>query len=129
MHIEIDTGMGRTGIKPSEAEEFTEKIKQLKNLKIEGIFTHFASADTDSEYTNKQIETFNYTVKKLENKGIRFKYIHSSASSGILKYLNKTDGNLIRPGIVVYGYMPNKEIENKIGIVMVGNLKRYKSPK
>lgn len=116
IHIEIDTGMGRTGIKPNEAEQFVERIKQLKNLKIEGIFTHFASADTNPEYTNEQIDKFNDTVNRLQNKGIIFKYIHSSASSGILKYLNQTNGNLVRPGIILYGYMPNKEIENKIGI-------------
>lgn len=123
IHIEIDTGMGRTGIKPSEAEQYAEQIKQLKNLKIEGIFTHFASADTDSEYTNKQIKIFNNTVKRLEKKGIKFKYIHSSASSGILKYLSQTNGNLIRPGIIIYGYMPNKEMENTIGIKPTAILK------
>ena len=123
IHIEIDTGMGRTGIKPSEAEEYANKIKQLENLKIEGIFTHFASADSNPEYTDLQIRIFNDTVKKLEKQGIKFKYIHSSASSGILNCLDKTNGNLIRPGITIYGYMPSEDTPNKIGVKPTAILK------
>ena len=123
IHIEIDTGMGRTGIKPSEAEEYAKKIKQLKNLKIEGIFTHFASADSNPEYTDLQIKVFNSTVKKLEKQGIKFKYIHSSASSGILHCLDKIKGNLIRPGITIYGYMPSEDTPNKIGVKPTATLK------
>jgi len=123
IHIEIDTGMGRTGIKPSEAVQYVQKIQGLKNLNIEGIFTHFASADTNPEYTDMQIQKFNETVKKIENIGIKFKYIHSSASSGMLNYLEKTKGNLIRPGILIYGYMPNEHMENKIGVKPTATLK------
>lgn len=123
IHIEIDTGMGRTGIKPSDAEEFAKQIKQLKNLEIEGIFTHFASADTNPEYTDLQIMAFNNTVEKLERLGIKFRYIHSSASSGILNYLEKTKGNLIRPGIILYGYMPNENMQNKIDVKPTAVLK------
>lgn len=123
IHIEIDTGMGRTGIKPDEAEEYVNQIKQLKNLNIEGIFTHFASADSNPEYTDLQIKIFNDVVKRIEKQGIKLKYIHSSASSGILNCLDKTKGNLIRPGIIVYGYMPSKEAENKIGVKPTAVLK------
>lgn len=123
IHLEIDTGMGRTGIKPSEAEKYVEKIKQLNNLNIEGIFTHFASADSNPEYTDLQIRLFNDTVKKLEKQGVKFKYIHSSASSGILNYLDKTRGNIIRPGITVYGYMPSEDTPNKIGVKPTAVLK------
>ena len=105
IHIELDTGMGRTGINPKEAEKYVEKIKKLTNLNIEGIFTHFASADTNPEYTELQIKIFNDTVEKLQKQGIEFKYIHSSASSGIINYLGKTKSNLIRPGIIIYGYI------------------------
>ena len=123
IHIEIDTGMGRTGINPREAIQYVNKIRKLNSIELEGIFTHFASADTDPEYTNMQIETFKKIVTELEKAGIKFKYIHSSASGGILKYLNQTNGNLIRPGIIMYGYMPNKEIENTIGVKPTAKLK------
>jgi len=123
IHIEVDTGMGRTGIKPEEAEEYVKKLQELNNLQIEGIFTHFASADTNPEYTNLQIDIFNRTIEKIEALGIKFKYIHSSASSGILNYLDKTRGNLIRPGIMTYGYMPSENMQNKIGVKPTAALK------
>lgn len=123
IHIEIDTGMGRSGINPSEAESYVENLKKLSNLNIEGIFTHFASADTNPEYTELQIKTFNDTVEKLQKNGIEFKYIHSSASSGIINYLEKTKANLIRPGIIIYGYMPSEYIQNKIGVKPTAKLK------
>lgn len=94
IHIEVDTGMGRTGIKATEAEQYVERIKELDKLNIEGIFTHFAMADTNQEYTEKQIKIFNETIEKLKAKGIEFRYIHSSASSGILNYLEKTQRKL-----------------------------------
>lgn len=123
IHLEIDTGMGRTGIKPSDAAKYVKELKELKNLNIEGIFTHFASADTNPEYTELQIRLFNDTVKRIEKQGIKFKYIHSSASGGIINYLNKTNGNLIRPGIIVYGYMPSREMQNKIDVKPTATLK------
>lgn len=123
IHIELDTGMGRTGINPREAEIYVEKMKKLTNLNIEGIFTHFASADTNPEYTELQIKIFNETVEKLQKQGIDFKYIHSLASSGIINYLEKTKSNLIRPGIIIYGYMPSEETQNKIGVKPTAVLK------
>ena len=59
--------MGRTGIKPEDAVEYAKQIQKLSNLNIEGVFTHFASADTDEQYTNMQIGIFNETVRKIEN--------------------------------------------------------------
>lgn len=123
IHIELDTGMGRTGINPKEAEKYVEKIKKLTNLNIEGIFTHFASADTNPEYTELQIKIFNDTVEKLQKQGTEFKYIHLSASSGIINYLEKTKANLIRPGIIIYGYMPSEQTQNKIGVKPTAILK------
>lgn len=123
IHIEIDTGMGRGGIKPIEAEKYVRKIQELKNLKIEGIFTHFASADTNPEYTDMQIKIFNDTIERLQKQGIEFKYIHSSASSGIINCLEKTKGNLVRPGIIIYGYLPSEDTENKIGVKPTATLK------
>ncbi len=123
IHIEIDTGMGRTGLKPNETEEYVKQIKELENLNLEGIFTHFASADCDEKFTKKQIEIFNETVEKLEKQGIKFKYIHLSASSGILNYLDKAKANLVRPGIITYGYMPCENAQNKIGVKPTAKLK------
>lgn len=121
VHIEIDTGMGRVGIKPENAISFFEKVRELNNIEIEGIYTHFAVADTDRKYTKMQIETFNNAINKLENNNFKFKYIHSSASSGILNF-KEAKLNMVRPGIIMYGYMPNEKMENTLGLKPVTKL-------
>lgn len=121
VHLEVDTGMGRVGIKPEDAISFCEKAKKLKNIELEGIYTHFAVADTDEDYTNEQIKIFNNVINNLENKNFKFKYIHSSASSGILNF-KEAKFNMVRPGIIMYGYMPNDEMKNKLDLKPVTKL-------
>ena len=113
IHVEVDTGMGRVGKKPSEILDFCKKIRTLSNINIEGIYTHFSSADSDKEYTKMQVEQFNNVLDTLKKEEFTFKYIHASASSGILNVKN-TRFNMVRPGIITYGYMPNKEMKNNI---------------
>ena len=115
IHIEVDTGMGRVGKSPEEIVEFAKEISKLSNICIEGIYTHFSSADSSREYTNEQIEKFNIVLEKLEEIGLKFKYIHSSASAGILNFENARF-NMVRPGIITYGYMPDGSKENAIGL-------------
>ena len=113
IHFEVDTGMGRVGIKPENALDFMYKISKLENLNIQGIYTHFSSADSSKEYTQMQIDLFNKTIDNLKKNGYEFKYIHSSASSGILNFKNAYF-NMVRPGIIIYGYMPDKSIKNTL---------------
>ena len=115
VHVEIDTGMGRVGVKPKNALEFMNEISKLPNLNVEGIYTHFSSADCSKEYTEMQINLFNKTIEELKKNGYEFKYIHSSASSGILNFKNAYF-NMVRPGIITYGYMPDKSMENTLKI-------------
>lgn len=115
IHIEVDTGMGRVGKRPEEIIEFAKEISKMNNINIGGIYTHFSSADSSMEYTNIQIEKFNNTLSELEKLGFKFKYIHSSASAGILNFENARF-NLVRPGIITYGYMPDENMKNSIGL-------------
>ncbi len=103
IHIEIDTGMGRTGIQNYQLEEFSNIIKSYKNLKVEGIYTHLSSADFDDEYTEEQFSKFDECVKKAEMIFGKLKYVHSSASNGILRFKHHKY-NLVRAGIILYGY-------------------------
>lgn len=114
LHIEVDTGMGRVGLKPEQMLDFAKEISKLSNVHIEGIFTHFSSADSSKEFTEKQIKVFKETVKELEEAGFEFKYKHAGASSGIL-FFDDAYFNMVRPGIIMHGYMPDKSIENKWG--------------
>ena len=113
IHVEVDTGMGRVGRKPEEMLSFVRAIKKFPNIEIEGIYTHFSSADTDGNYTKEQVDKFNKVLDILEGDGCSFKYIHASASSGILN-VDNSRWNMIRPGIITYGYMPNKNMQNTL---------------
>lgn len=113
VHIEIETGMGRTGIQIENLKEFVAKSKTLRNIKITGIYTHFATSDTDLEYTRKQIEIFNKAVAYLKSEIDTVEYIHVANSAAILQ-LKDLPGNMIRPGIMLYGYVPDKNVKTSI---------------
>jgi alanine racemase len=111
IHIKLDTGMGRVGYIPSE-EAILEikRISSLKNLKIEGIFSHFATADEVSkEFSHRQYEKFNNTIKQLESEGIKFEVRHISNSAAIID-MPETYYDAVRPGIMLYGYYPSDEV-------------------
>ena len=114
VHLELETGMNRTGIKSNDLEEFITKIKNNSNIIVEGVYTHLSSADFDKEYTLKQLELFKTGVAKVKE-NFAIKYIHSSASNGLLNY---DDGisNMVRPGIILYGYPSDSNTKNKIDI-------------
>ena len=115
VHIEIETGMNRTGVKLSELDDFINRIKQNDHIKVEGIYTHLSSADIDEEYTLKQFDVFREAVGKIKENFDTIKYIHSSASNGLLFY---DDGisNLTRPGIIMYGYESCEGVKDVIDI-------------
>jgi len=106
IHIKIDTGMGRLGIWHKEAGEFIKKLAEFKNLYLEGLFTHFPSADTDVKFTNNQIKGFNNLVDNLRKECIVFRYLHCANSIGIVNYKN-SHFNLVRPGLILYGINPS----------------------
>ena len=121
VHIEIGTGMGRTGINPARTIEYITKVKSYSNIVVEGIYTHLSSADIDLEYTSKQLASFERAVNDAKLL-VDLKYIHSSASNGILNFPNSYY-NLVRPGIILYGYESCEGVEEKIDLKPVCKLK------
>lgn len=122
VHLEIETGMNRTGINITNLEDFIKKIKENTNIVVEGIYTHLSSADFDEEYTELQLERFKKAVQIIKNNFDSIKYIHSSASNGLLKY---DDGvsNAVRPGIIMYGYESYEGVKSLIYIEPIAVLK------
>ena len=108
VHLEIETGMNRTGINLSDLNEFINLIKENKNIIVEGIFTHLSSADYDIQYIKKEFNSI--------------KYIHAEASNGLLNY-NDNITNLVRPGIIMYGYEASRYTNEKIHIEPICKLK------
>ncbi len=122
VHLEIETGMNRTGININHLEEFIDKTKENKNIVVEGVYTHLSSADFDEEYTNMQLDKFKQAVEIVKKYFENIKYIHSSASNGLLKF---DDGvsNYVRPGIIMYGYESYDGIKEIINIKPIATLK------
>ena len=114
VHIEIETGMGRTGVKEEELDKFLLKVKD-SNLIVEGVYTHLSSADIDYDFTNKQIGIFKDTVLKVKDIFPEVKYVHCEASNGILNF-GVDVCNLVRPGLIMYGYPSCKSMADKINL-------------
>lgn len=122
VHLEIETGMNRTGININDLNYFINIIKQNKNIEVVGIYTHLSSADNDVDYTNKQLEIFKTALNIVKENFNTIKYIHTSASNGLLNF--KEDfTNLTRPGIIMYGYESFEGVKNIIDLKPVCKLK------
>ncbi len=107
VHVKIDTGMGRLGLPPAEVDYFFKKIKALPGIGIEGVYTHFSSADDKSaEPTRVQLKIFNQALKKIQQAGIKPKWVHASNSLGLLRF-KEARFNLVRPGLILYGLKPS----------------------
>ncbi|MTK12116.1 MAG: alanine racemase [Clostridiaceae bacterium] len=118
IHIAIDTGMGRIGFLPSEESvEEIYKISKLANIEIEGLFSHFCTADeADKSYSNMQFEKYNWFYEKLISKNIKIN-MRDMANSAAIMELPETHYDGTRPGIILYGYYPSNEVDkNQLSI-------------
>ncbi|MDT3982869.1 alanine racemase, partial [Staphylococcus ureilyticus] len=112
LHVKIDTGMGRLGIK--DAAEYKEVIELIHNhdhLVFEGVFTHFACADEPGESMNQQQSLFESIVNEEEKP----QYIHSQNSAGALMK-DSQFCNSVRVGISLYGYYPSSYVKDSVKI-------------
>ncbi|MEK7479386.1 MAG: alanine racemase [Patescibacteria group bacterium] len=108
-HIKLDTGMHRQGISPKEIPEALALLKKSKHIKIEGVFSHFADADTEgSAFTEWQIEVWNKSMRILRSELTGVRYAHLAATTGSF-YSKKIDANVIRLGLGLYGYDTSPE--------------------
>jgi len=123
VHIKVDTGMGRLGLLPDSprisllgkhlpgnAQRVIESISRLPYVEIEGIFTHFATADSqDKTYTLQQLERFLEFLEKLNVHGLEFPLRHAANSAALID-LPETHLNMVRSGISLYGFYPSGEV-------------------
>ena len=114
IHIKIDTGMSRIGFLPGEKSlDEIEKIHELRHLRIQGMFTHFACADMrDKTHVGHQIEKFHQMIDGVRQREIPVEIFHCSNSASIME-LPSEHMNLVRAGIILYGLYPSNEMEEK----------------
>ncbi len=125
IHIKVDTGMGRIGLRPDkDSVQLIKKISKLPNIAIEGIFTHFAVADTlDKTYTEGQYERFTWICGELERENVKINVKHCGNSAAIIDLPNM-HLNMVRAGIILYGLKPSDEVMlDKIELKQVMSVK------
>jgi alanine racemase len=105
VHLEIDSGMGRLGLEEARATEVADLLARAPHLRLEGLATHFASAeDLVSRQTEDQIRRFQQLAEQLAARGIRPRFVHM-ANSAALAYWPQTRVSMVRPGLALYGYL------------------------
>ncbi len=129
VHIKLDTGMGRIGLLAADTGKCASEIAEIyhmSGLEAEGIFTHFASADSyeqaSRDYTEMQKRRFFSAVEKAEAMGVKFREIHCLNSAGAILHYDRRS-TLARYGIVLYGLKPDTGMEIPAGIEPVMELK------
>ena len=105
-HVKVDTGMGRLGAQPEDAPAMLDAIARLPNLNVVGLYSHFASAESNAAFSRRQRSRFKKLLKTLTAAGHTFSQIHFNNSAGLL---HEPDSlyNLARPGLLVYGVLPH----------------------
>ena len=112
VHIKVDTGMYRHGFLLKDMNKVVKEIKNLKNIEVEGLFTHFSTAKDPAfpNYTKKQIKEFNVWVEAFKKAGFK-PIVHASATSGTIVF-PEAIFDMVRVGIGLYGVWPSRETEN-----------------
>lgn len=123
VHIKVDTGMGRVGIRPEKCLEFLEYVKSLPGVVVEGLYTHFSVADEkDKSYTKKQYSAFQEVLYVLENNGIEVPYKHACNSAAAID-LPGMHLDLARVGISMYGSYTSPHVSREVQIKPLMSLK------
>ena len=105
-HVEIDTGMGRTGVRDDEAEEFLARLVELPGLRLASLYTHFPDADaSDLAFAREQVTRFDALRRRLEARGIRAARYHAANSAGTVN-LPEALYDWVRVGLIAYGHAP-----------------------
>ncbi|MBW2059539.1 MAG: alanine racemase [Deltaproteobacteria bacterium] len=117
IHVKVDTGMGRLGLNPRDVPEFVLEMKRLKHIFIEGVFSHFASAEeADKSFSRKQLLRLINLRKDLEGRGIKIPLYHMANSAGTIE-LPESHLDMVRPGISLYGLYPSREVDHSLNLV------------
>jgi alanine racemase len=109
-HVKVDTGMGRLGLLPDYVLPFVTETRRLEGLELEGIFTHFSTADdADLDYTRWQLDRFRGVLAGLQELGARFRYVHCANSAALLR-LPESRFSMVRLGLAMYGLRPSESV-------------------
>jgi len=106
-HVEVDTGMGRTGVSEEDAYDEIRSIALAPGVRLRGVYTHFPVSDSDPEYTRSQVARFLDLVARVRASGVEIPLIHS-ANSAAVDAIVESRMDMIRPGLLAYGLLPSR---------------------
>ncbi len=116
VHVKVDTGMGRVGVSWEDAVEFVRYLTQLPGIQLQGIYTHFATSDElDKGFANVQFQRFQHVLSALKELNIHIPLRHA-ANSGAILDLPETYLDMVRPGVMMYGYYPSTTTTESVAI-------------
>jgi len=117
VHLKIDTGMERIGVHYYNAEKFVKTSLECKNIEVEGIFSHFANADSsDLHHTRLQLERFEEVLFIYEKASVKPPEQKHIANSGAILQVPESYFNMVRPGILLYGVYPSQQVKKTIEV-------------
>ena len=105
IHFIVDTGMGRIGVWQEEAMQMLARITALPGVKITGVASHLPAADEDNHFTQRQLVRFHALLVQIRAAGVSAPLVHIENSAGLLGHTMQA-GDLVRPGIMLYGHAP-----------------------
>jgi alanine racemase len=116
VHLKVDTGMRRMGVEPEDAIPFLREIVSLsKDIELVGVATHFATSDElDQTFFKRQISIFEGVVREARGAGINIPIAHAANSGAILQLPKESAFDMVRPGIMLYGYAPSYELHVQV---------------
>ena len=116
VHLKVDTGMGRIGVRPEEIGALAADIAALPGIEIEGMFSHFSMADCkDKSYTQQQLVKFRQAIAAVEGRGIPLAIKHIAESAAILE-IPEAHFDMVRAGVIQYGLWPSAEVTHPIDL-------------
>ena len=114
VHLKIDTGMERIGCRPDQAAELAEQLRGMSGLSLTGLCTHFArSSEADQEYSRAQLAAFHDAIAAIPD---RDRLLLHTANSGAIVGLPESHLDMVRLGVIAYGYYPGEELARTIPV-------------
>src|SRR6266404_7760175 len=106
VHVKIDTGMGRLGVRSDDGREFCDALSGFRNIRVDGLMTHLAAADdpAQEDFTKDQLERFQQAIDLFRDRGLTPSYIHAANSAATFTFPTAR-GNMVRPGGALYGFV------------------------
>ncbi len=122
VHIKVDTGLGRLGVPFDQFPVFLKELKKIPNIEIEGILSHFSMTDREEGYSSGQWEKFQKALATAKDEGVKSRYVHMANSANATLF-PEYSGNMVRPGIMLYGSYPSSNFQSRIELKPVLTLK------